>query len=66
MPVHDFKGAGAVPAPDETARSDAAAYKLRGSFLPALYETIRTVKLHPIETAEVRGYLEDLAAAAVA
>ena len=64
VPVHDVHEEGPVPNSERTARSDAAAYKLRGSFLPALYEAIRTVKLHPIETAEVTGYLEDLAAAA--
>jgi HD-GYP domain-containing protein (c-di-GMP phosphodiesterase class II) len=61
---HDLDRGGPTPDSETTARSDAAAYKLRGSFLPALYEAIRTVKLHPVETAEVRQNLEDLAEAA--
>ena len=64
VPVHDFDTDGPVPDSAKTARSDAVAYKLRGSFLPALYEAIRTVKLNPVETAEVTGYFEDLAGAA--
>ena len=63
-PVHDFDKDGSVSASETTAQSDAAAYKLRGSFLPALYEAIRTVKLHPVATADLRQNLEDLAEAA--
>ena len=49
---------------DKTAPMDATAMALRGSFLPALYTAIRAVKLHPIETADVRESLEGLTVAA--
>ena len=62
--VNGLGKAGPVPDSKTTDQSGTAAYRLRESFLPALYEAIRTVKLHPVETADVRGYLEDLAAAA--
>ncbi len=54
VPSHDF---------DRTARTDATANALRGSFLPAVYEAIRTIKAQRTETAAVRGSLENLAEA---
>jgi len=64
VPVNGLGRAGPVPDSKTTDQSGTAAYRLRDSFVPALYEAVRTVKLHPVETAEIRGYLEDLAAAA--
>ena len=58
----DAPTAPVVPAPTEGPDVPDAALRLRGrSFLLALYKSLRSIKLYPIENAQVRGSLDELA-----
>ena len=57
------KGAGETPAPTATDGAEVhdAALRLRGrSFLLALYKALRSIKLYPMDNAQVRGSLDEL------